>query len=356
MIKVPNILTLALVMVFAAPGALGGSIELRSSARIDALSPIVLGDIAVLEGADALALAQTVIFDDAAQAAKGKLWVEITTSDVRRALVAVKANVGRLSMSGATCTARLIIAHVEPSPEASPRVAAPSPVNAEDLKPSTIRASVAASIGRLLGVEKTNLRLLFERGDEDFLNQTTWGRRVTVQPTTASSSSNVMVDVRVFSAGDASLLERHRLRVLAQVQRRVVVMQRTLRRRETVKAGDVLISELWMDVDGSGPIGSLDEALGSIAKRRINAGRVLRTNDLEPPILVRRGQMVTVHCLRNGFAVKSRARAMAAGRFGEMVEFKLDGSSRSFTARVDGPGEAIIDLDHTRRKLPQESE
>ena len=351
-----TMLMLALIATLGAPHALGDSITLRSAVLVDANAPVRLGAVADLQGAEAVALTDVIIVENAAQAAQGKLWLEIVPGDVRKALEEVNANVSRISISGGTCTARLeaprVVTHTKKTQLDTP----PEYEILAGLKGSTIRARVAQSIARLLGVELDAVRLLFDRGDDKFLAQTTWGRHVVIQPTTSGASSNLMVEVRVFSGGDARLIERKRLRVEAEVRQHVVMMQNTLRRGQAVKPGDIELRELWMKVKGSAPVASIDLAVASIARRRIDAGSVLRTSDLEPPIMVKRGQMVTVHCLRSGFAVKSRARAMAQGRLGDNIEFKLDGSERSFTARVDGPGEAVIDMDGRRQFHYEESD
>jgi flagella basal body P-ring formation protein FlgA len=354
--KAINILALALVVLSLAPQALADSIEIRSSARIEPTEPVRLADVAVLEGSEAVTLADVVVIENASETANGGTWIEIQAEDIRQVLRAHGANLSRLSISGSSCTARLAATHRPTRPVASKIDVPRRHEVVEDVSRSTMRSRVAEAIGRLLGAQPTNLRLLFARDDEDFLRQTTWGRRVAVQPTTSGNSSNVLIEVRVFSATDARLLERRRLRVEAEVRRIVLVMQDGVRRGSRIAASDVELRELWMKVDGSAPVESADQAIGSVARRRIDAGKVLRASDLEPPILIERGQMVTVHCLRSGFAVKSRARAASDGRLGDVIEFKLDGSKRSFTARVDGPGEAVIDMDRHDQPRRQESD
>lgn len=340
-------ISLALIaLAGAATWARADSIILRATAQAAANAPLTLGGIADLDGDEAKALASLSLVEEPGARARGSTWIEITAAEVREALAEAGAPLSRLSISGGVCTIRLARVAAKPVvDQAEPRGETPSKSIVDDQSGATIRSQVAASIARLLGAEQRDVRLLFDRSDESFLSETTWGRRIAVQPATNGSSSTIVVEVRVFSGTDATLLERRRLRVEAEVRRHVVIMTDARRRRQTIRAGDVERRELWMEVDGSAPVESIDEAIGAVARRRIGAGEILRTSDLEPPVLIERGQMVTVHCLRQGFAVRSRARAQGDGRLGEMIELSLEGSRKTFYARVNGPGEAVMDLD-----------
>ena len=98
-------------------------------------------------------------------------------------------------------------------------------------------------------------------------------------------------------------------------------------------------------VTGPAPVESIEEATGSVVRRRLAAGTMLRVNELESPVLIERGDLITIHCISGGIVVKTKARARTAGRDGEMIELMMDGSRKSFRARVVGPGRAVMNLD-----------
>jgi flagella basal body P-ring formation protein FlgA len=61
--------------------------------------------------------------------------------------------------------------------------------------------------------------------------------------------------------------------------------------------------------------------------------------------VVRRGELVTVHCVSGGIVVKAKARARAEARQDEVIELQMDGSKKTFRARIVGPGRAVVNLD-----------
>jgi flagella basal body P-ring formation protein FlgA len=58
-------------------------------------------------------------------------------------------------------------------------------------------------------------------------------------------------------------------------------------------------------------------------------------------VVIRRGEMVSVDCLSGRVVLRATARALSAGVEGQIIEFKVPGADRTFTARVAGPGRAV---------------
>lgn len=342
-----------LLRIAAAGAALGvglfeasaGSIRLRGAAVLEAgTRNVTLASVAELEGEDARALGGVVVLEDAAAAGGGLAYAEVDLAMVRRALELSGASLGRMAIGGSRCLVRFAPAAREPEGGPAAAAIAPSVVVIDGSVP-TIKGRVAAALADLYGVDRSDLRLRFDERDEELLAQAVWGRRVAVQPTTTAGSSRVLVEARVY-AGDR-MIENRRLRVDAEVRRRAVTLTRTIERKEALDAGALSESEQWMaaGAGGGAPIGSIEEAAGLVARSRLEAGSVVREGDVERAIAVRRNEQVTVHCLRRGFEVRTRARAKADGAVGEFIEFCLDGSSKPFTARIEGPGLAVVDLD-----------
>ena len=100
-----------------------------------------------------------------------------------------------------------------------------------------------------------------------------------------------------------------------------------------------------MAPDGTAPVCRLEDAVGMLTRSRVSSGSVLRASQIEEPLLVRRGERVTVHCLNGGVALRVQARALRDGRRGELIECVLDGRDRAFSARVSDRGVAVMVLD-----------
>jgi flagella basal body P-ring formation protein FlgA len=69
---------------------------------------------------------------------------------------------------------------------------------------------------------------------------------------------------------------------------------------------------------------------------------MLTAPDVDRPIAVKRGDIVSVRSVVGTASVRTRARALAAGGEGDVIDLEVLGSRARITARVIGPGRAVI--------------
>lgn len=317
------------------PACLAGTVTLRASATVNADAPITLGDIATLEGDDAAALATVVIRPGGSGGSGGP----ITIAEVRAALDARRVNWGRVALRGGQrCEIRTGGA---PAPRAAVDPQAP-PTDATD--PSTapgdrVRHRVLETLAGLFGVTQDDLRVSFDASSADLLAMSASSRRVDVQATTASS--RLMVRVWVYE-GDR-LLTQGVVRADIRVRVEAVVLRAAISRGERVTPDHVTLETLWMEPTGAPPVRDMASALGAVSKTRLDAGAVLRVDHVEPPLVIKRGDLVSVHALAGGLTVRTKARALADAREGELVELSRARDRRPFLARASGPGIAVLE-------------
>ncbi|MEO1496139.1 MAG: flagellar basal body P-ring formation chaperone FlgA [Planctomycetota bacterium] len=134
------------------------------------------------------------------------------------------------------------------------------------------------------------------------------------------------------------------LRVRVEESRMVVVSTRPLRRGELLTAANTqLVVE--QDVEGRGvpadAFGMLSDVAGLEARGAIRAGQPLTPADCVGPIMVRRGEPVSVLSGVGRVTVRLRGIARAEGRVGDLVSVEVHDRQR-VDARVTGPGELAI--------------
>src|ERR1051325_8594930 len=92
------------VLVLTATG-FADTVALKTFARVAPSSPVSLGDVAELSGTEAESLRSVAIVQDSGQAGAS---MTIDLLKVREALKSLpKLNLGRISLSGSTCTVRV---------------------------------------------------------------------------------------------------------------------------------------------------------------------------------------------------------------------------------------------------------
>jgi flagella basal body P-ring formation protein FlgA len=126
--------------------------------------------------------------------------------------------------------------------------------------------------------------------------------------------------------------------VHVRVVARIEVVQPVLRARvpaQTEIRGEQ-IDWIPAPLGGKETPASLDAVRGMLAKRNLEAGEVLRTDDLYMPLYVRKGDTVTVKATSGGVTVAATMRARAGGGLGDTIVVEHLSGPGTVTARVVG--------------------
>lgn len=128
------------------------------------------------------------------------------------------------------------------------------------------------------------------------------------------------------------------------IYRQVVAATRPLAVGSTIGSGDIQLVE----ADVSQLLGQYltdpQEAVGMAVKRGIGQGRPLTAQQLDAPLLIKRGDSVIISAESSAMAVKMPGIAMTDGRRGEQIRIKNRSSSRVIDARVVAPGQAVVPM------------
>jgi flagella basal body P-ring formation protein FlgA len=321
-------LLLAAALTLTAAARAQDSIRLVGSARVEAGRAVRLDDVAILTGA-AQTLGDVAVLP-AEQRGKGDTVIDIAA--VRRALDAVGAdrrvNWGRMTLAGSAC--RVV--------SATPVVAPPVAAHQGNSPPESgaVRHLLPGRLAQILGVSAQDLRVTFDEADRDVLDLSTAGR--TVDARAVGASSRMPLAVTVYE-GDRIVAART-VRADVQVRRQVVLASVARKRGELIGPEDVTTETQWL-----GPgirTASRDDVVGAAVKNGIAPGQIVGPQDIEAPIIVRKGEVVAVHCVVGAFVLRTTARATTAGRDGDTLKFEsLTDPGRTFLARMDGRGRAV---------------
>ena len=119
---------------------------------------------------------------------------------------------------------------------------------------------------------------------------------------------------------------------------RIVVPSHDIARGETINEGDLT----FVTVDGSalmsGVPTKMDEVKGMQSRRMLVAGQPFRADDVRRPIVVTKGQTVTMQFLAPGVELTAMGRAMSEGGVGDTVTIQNPISYRMIAGTVVAPG------------------
>lgn len=306
------------------------SIRVRESIERAAPGAITLADVAELSGDGASRLGGLVVVGNAGA---GESTVSLETI---RGLLEARDDVnwGRLELRGSSC--RVWVGKpevVKPKIAAAARaIKEPAPIPDGPI----VRRLIEERIVAALKAPAADVKLTFEDRDAELLNTSVVGRASDI--TLVGSSPEQPVSVTLY-AGDR-IAASGTVRVGVRVRRMAAVLSNDLKRGEEISAANVTGEERWLPhtVDFV-PVG---DAMGRVAKAALPQGKVLEASDVQAPLVVKKGELVRVHCVNGSFVLKTTARAMADGRMGELVTLQPVGSARTFQARMDAPGIAVL--------------
>ena len=136
------------------------------------------------------------------------------------------------------------------------------------------------------------------------------------------------------------------VRVPVRGQARAILLVPVLTAR--LDSGDIIgANDLdWITVDSQriGPDVILDdsEVIGLAVRRTLSPGQPMRAADLRAPVIVPRGDTVTIHYHVGTLAITARGRALHDGAAGDVVRVINTDSNRTIEVVVTGPNEVSV--------------
>lgn len=123
---------------------------------------------------------------------------------------------------------------------------------------------------------------------------------------------------------------------------RVAVPMRDIERGATLAEGDVTTAGIARNQLPPDAVHDAAALIGMSAKRRLVAGRPVRSFDIERPKIVRRNDIVTIVYSVPGLVLKASGRALDDGALGDSVAVLNTQSKRVITGAVRAPGEVSV--------------
>jgi flagella basal body P-ring formation protein FlgA len=362
--RITRLIAVLAALLFGATATAQTTIELHENATVPAGSAVRLDQVAALAGPDAAGLGGVIVLT----AEAGRSSATLARESVKAAI-----NTGRPSVSWARTVLRggdvQITFAAKPAEQPAPSLATtpvpppaapePAPAAAPAAAPiqrgtRTLRDELARTLADTAGVEPATLTLRTDNlaaPDQQLLGQPispSWKVRIQVLGATPSGRTTVRID-----AYDGDRVAAGRTLVVdALVQRDVLVVAAVggLGREQTIAAPDVRLDSRTVTVSESARLAAVtpEAVIGTVVKRRIEPGKPILPSDVAAPkaaILVKRGDDVAVSCISGGMVIKTKAKALTSARDGETVTLQIEGSKKTFTARMSGPGQAVMSLD-----------
>ncbi len=350
----PAGLLISLCCLLGPAWALGADvIELRATATVGG-DAVTLDDVAYLSGEAARALADLELtrFEN-----RDKL--TLTAPAIRRALSDRGVHWGRVNLRGprqvrvsrqANSTTSANASHTDPTEAADaatgPATAQANPVGQlqnASTRPNTVRAFVRRWVEQATGAAGGDLRIDYDDKDGEVWSMSDTGRRFELEPDATNTLGRIPMTLRVYR--DNRPVATERLVVDVAVRRRVAVASTTLHRGQIITRGDVASTEHWIDSSRIDPVADAAALVGQQTARLVRPGQIIEPADVQSPVVVKRGELITVRALSGGLVIRTVARAQDAGAVGDVIVVRNVRTREQFHVEVCGPQEAVLAVD-----------
>jgi len=133
---------------------------------------------------------------------------------------------------------------------------------------------------------------------------------------------------------DGSFQKTIRANVKVEAMAPVVITAKPIGRLKPISEEDLKMQVTDLVGLPTGVITEIDDIIGKRARRNIQAGEFLRSDLIEMPPLVKRGDMVVIVAEAEGLKVTAIGEVKSAGRLGERVKVVNLASNKRLSARV----------------------
>jgi flagella basal body P-ring formation protein FlgA len=148
-------------------------------------------------------------------------------------------------------------------------------------------------------------------------------------PANSPSATRVRVTGRVFKSIDVPVLAR-------QINRGDVITARDLtwaKMREDSVRRDVIVDP--------------SEVIGMTPRQTVRSGQMISTSDVQKPIAVPRGALVTMVLKYGAMSLSAQGHAVEQGSVGDVIRVTNSHSNLTVEARIDGPNMVSVSLNGT---------
>jgi len=340
------LLLIAALVLACGIAARADSVRLYDQTGVEGVN-VTLADVAELTGPHATALGQTQI----ATIKAGEQEIKVSLDDVESALDKAGVNWGLVSLRGYSACR---VARLAPPPiitigrgqAVAANIETPIDLDAE----LTLRARVEQLVAERSGLQRDELRITFTDRDGAKLDRPALGQSIEIEPTSLNTLGRVPMIIRLYESGRVS----QTLTVRAHVKRVLLAVVTTgpIARGEVFTRSHLAVRECYLDDDDVTPITDPMIAVGQEATASMGGGEILFARKVKAPIMVKRGELVTVRCLIGSLVVRTVGKAAENGSIDDAIQVRAESTGKTFSAVVTGRGEAVMPgpaLDGQRR-------
>ena len=230
------------------------------------------------------------------------------------------------------------------SPHFSSALPASAPVAAEAKAVRTLRDLLVDDLAQRLTVPPESLQMTFKGGDERLLNLSEPLFRFDVEPLRGGKNLGEVSWLVLIRGDRPEDVQKATLTATARAWQNHLVVARPLAMRQVIRDEDLIERRALVERLPDEPLATRAEVVGQAAARPLAAGTVLTGRSVEAQQLVKAGQYVTITLQQGAVSIKSVAKALEGGSYGQTIRVKNESTRDVFQVILTGPQTATMNL------------
>ena len=215
-----------------------------------------------------------------------------------------------------------------------------APDEAEKSPVRTLRDALIEDLSVRLRVPADQLQVTFDPRDEQALRLAEPQFRFNLEPKRVRNLGVVAYDVQLVTDGGRA--KKVSIAATARAWQRQVVLARPVTFRQTIRESDLAERRVLVDALDDDPLLTTKQVLGQQAARELRPGTVLTAKMVQAVPLARSGQFITITLNRGAVRIKTVARAMGEGSYGQAIKVKNEATKDVYEVVLTGPQEATM--------------
>jgi flagella basal body P-ring formation protein FlgA len=203
----------------------------------------------------------------------------------------------------------------------------------------SLRDYLVAEVAERLNMPADQLQFHFNPVDEKVLNLAEPHFEFNVNPPRNRNLGEVTWDVTIVANGTS---QKTSLTANVKAWQSQLVVDKPLGYRQIIRDDDLVDRRTLVDRIGEDPLVTREQVVGQMAGRELRLGTVLTAKLIDPIILVKSGQLVSITLTQGTIRAKSVARATEQGTIGQTIRVKNEVTNNTFDVVVTGPQTARL--------------
>ena len=258
-------------------------------------------------------------------------WIE-AKQGTAPAAPTIAPNEGAALVDAAIEMAPVVRAQIEPAPNAL----------------RTLRQLLTNDVAQRLNLSADLLQLDFKAADEKVLNLTEPHFRFQLEPVRVRDLGQVSWNVHIIADGTTQKVP---IIATARAWQNQLVVARPLAHKQVIRQEDVVERRALIDSLSGDVLLDRMQVIGQQAARELRPGMLFTSRMVDPVPLVRSGQFVTISLNRGSVRVKTVARALESGSYGQTIRVKNEATREIFEVTLTGPQTATFGGTHASASI-----